>query len=94
MIPYERARQMQRQGLSIEQIREKLAPEVSQDDLNVILGSLGAPETPANAGLKPITLLDRIWSSRLLMAIVLVGALAALTPLFLLARAIVAGLRE
>lgn len=96
LSPYERARRLEAQGRSLDEIREALKAEgVSDDDLAVVLGSLKAPggEKPPLVP-KPLATVSRVLDSRALLAVIFAGVALALAPLLYLAWSLWSGLRE
>lgn len=77
---YERAKQLQAKGLSGPEIQQTLRTEgVREEDIKVILGSLGlGPQPQANPTPEPLALAKRVMESRPLRFAVFVLGLAAL----------------
>lgn len=63
---YERARQLKSSGASVEQIRSELLRQgASEDDIKVVLGSLGeGPQVQPDPTQKPLALVSRVANSR------------------------------
>ncbi len=87
IAPYERARQLEAQGRSPEEIRATLLREgASEDDVAVVLGSLGKlanPQTTVVPG--PLDTVGRVAKSRVTLTLVFAGAVLALSPFLYLA---------
>jgi hypothetical protein len=66
-VLYERAKQLQSQGLSAAEIHRTLLSEgAREEDIKVILGSLGLGPQPQPASPQPLALARRVMESRVL----------------------------
>lgn len=81
---YERAKQLQRKGLSAAEIQKELLAEGARDeDVKVILGSLGlGPQPQTDPTPRPLALARRVMESPSLRLAVFAGGLAVLGALF------------
>lgn len=68
---YERARQLKTGGASVDEIRSDLTRQgASEDDIKVVLGSLGeGPQVQPDPTQKPLALVSRVANSRGLRAV-------------------------
>lgn len=87
---YERAKQLQGKGLSAAEIREGLLAEgAREEDVRVILGSLGlGPQPESDPTPRPLKLAQRVMKSPSMRLAVFAIAMAALGALFYVVRAI------